>query len=334
MEEKQRLWISSIYNKRPHNFLLLVFRYHRVDQALYAEMVLPDGNFVRFGPSTWTHAEGNQLYPQTTSVKGYCIADDTADLSDESTWSWVDCSDQYDFDDLWFAIRGGGGGNYGVITSIYYQLHDKPGNHQLVFWPEAVVFGIDPSMPEQDQATMRAEMIKFVFNFLYNPEVVGVSVDVSNSCSAPDSPIGLHCYNGAGQAFVDAWDEYFGMLETAKIISGTAPTPRLEEYSSYAARSAATHYNGRVEDGPKGAVLYGDPTNPLVIPISILQEKFDAFMDLFIPCAIDMIEAGFAGRPETGCLVGFTPYFYGGGIQFASDGTVSLFSCIDISWSI
>ena len=98
--------------------------------------------------------------PQTTSVEGYCIADDTADLSDERTWSWVDCSDQYDFDDLWFAIRGGGGGNYGVITSIYYQLHDKPGNLQAVLWPETL-FRLDPSMPAEDKGTMMSEIFKF-----------------------------------------------------------------------------------------------------------------------------------------------------------------------------
>lgn len=291
-----------------------------VDNVLYAEMVLPDGQFVRFGPSTWTPAEGNQLYPQTTSVKGYCIANDTADLSDESTWSWVDCTDQYGFDDLWFAIRGGGGGNYGVITSIYYQLHDKPGNLQQVYWPETI-FRIlfDQSMSTEDQATMVSEIIKFVFNFLYNPDKVGVSQDMSNSCSAPEQGM-LDCYNGAGQAFVDAWVEYFGMLETAKMIGGAAPTPRLEEYSSYAAKVAPSHFNGRVQDGPKGAVLYGGD-NALVIPINVLQNKFDAFMDLFIPCVFDTIEASFAGTPETGCFGAWTPYFYGGDIQFASDGT-------------
>ena len=295
---------------------------HRVDQVLYVEMVLPDGQFVRFGPSTWTPAEGNQLYPQTTSVKGYCIAEDTADLSDESTWSWVDCTDQYGFYDLWFAIRGGGGGSYGVITSIYYQLHDKPGNIQGVYWPETL-FRIDPSMSSEDKDTVMIEMIKFVFNFLYNPDKVGVSVDASNSCSAPDSPITLDCYNGAGQAFVDAWDQYFGALETANMISGAVPTPRLEEFSSYAARAAPSHYNGRVQDGPKGEVLFGgDTCNALVIPIDVLKTKFDAFMDLYIPCFFDTIEASFAGTPETACLTqNFTPYFYGGDIQFASDGT-------------
>ena len=294
--------------------------YHRVDQVLYAEMVLPDGQFVRFGPSTWTPAEGNQLYPQTTSVKGYCITDDTADLSDESTWSWVDCTDQYGFDDLWFAIRGGGGGNYGVITSIYYQLHDKPGNLQQVYWAETLIGGIDPSLSAEEKGTMMAEMLKFVYKFLYKPEFVGVSVDVSNSCSAPEQ-FSLDCYNGAGQAFVDAWEEYFGMLETANMISGAAPTPRMEESSSYAATAAASHYNGRVQDGPKGEVLYGGD-NALVIPIDVLKNKFDAFMDLYIPCVFDTLEAFFVtGTPETMCLGAFTPYFYGGEIQFASDGT-------------
>jgi hypothetical protein len=44
-----------------------------VDQVLHIEMVLPDGRFVRFGPSAWKPPkDGNQLYPQTTDVTGFC----------------------------------------------------------------------------------------------------------------------------------------------------------------------------------------------------------------------------------------------------------------------
>ena len=296
---------------------------HSVDQVLYAEMVLPDGQFVRFGPSAWTPAEGNQLYPQTNSVKGYCIDDDTADLSDESTWSWVDCTDQYGFDDLWFAIRGGSGGSFGVITSIYYQLHDKPGNLQVVHWVEKFnSVNYDTSISSEDKETMMSEMIGFVFNFLYNPDRVGVSLDVSNSCSSPDTPLALYCYNGAGKAFIDAWDEYFGMLETAKMISGAIPAPRLDETSSYAAEQVLLSYNGRIQDASYGHTLFG-VANPLVIPIDVLQTRFDAFMDIYMPCIFATLDAALTGKPENLCvhLAAFTPYFYGGGIQFASDGT-------------
>merc|ERR1719401_3255568 len=106
-----------------------------VDQVLHLEMVLPDGRFVRFGPSAWDAPQDDQLYPQTTEVTGFC---NTGDLSDESKWSWSECSDPIAFDDLWYAVRGGGGGNFGVVTSVYYQLHDKPGSLQMVQVPVPV----------------------------------------------------------------------------------------------------------------------------------------------------------------------------------------------------
>ena len=287
----------------------------RVDQVLYAEMVLPDGQFVRFGPSTWTPAEGNQLYPQTTSVKGYCIGDDTADLSDERTWSWVECSDQYDFDDLWFAIRGGSGGSFGVITSIYYQLHHKPGNLQSVKWSEPVgPILMDPSISDEDKGTVFSESLRFVFNFLYNPERVGVTAEVSNSCSAPDQG-DLQCYNGAGQAFVDAWDKHFSLM------FGDNPFPSIsfDESSSYFASETATTYNGRIPDSPKGHILFGS-ANQIVIPIDILKTKFDEFMDIYTPCLYTSLVSMLSGVDTREGICG-PPYFYGGDIQFASDGT-------------
>ena len=296
----------------------------RVDQVLYAEMVLPDGQFVRFGPSTWTPTEGNQLYPQTTSVEGYCITDDTADLSDESTWSWVDCSHQYNFDDLWFAIRGGSGGSFGVITSIYYQLHDKPGNLQSVNWSAPIEpILMDPSISDKDKGTLIREILGFVFNFLYNPERVGIKPEVSNSCSAPESSP-LECYNGAGQVFLDAWSEYFSALETTMMLGeGTMPSIGFIENSSYFASNTARTFNGRVADSPIGHMIFSR-ANPIVISIDVLQDKFDAFMEIYVPCHIQYYVAVLSGLYSgLTSFEGFCsqPYIYGGVVQFASDGT-------------
>ena len=44
---------------------------------------------------------------------------------DESKWQWVDCDKPFDdvtFEDLWFAVRGGGGGVWGVVLSSIHQL--------------------------------------------------------------------------------------------------------------------------------------------------------------------------------------------------------------------
>ena len=279
-------------------------------------MVLPDGRFVRFGPSTWTLPEGDQLYPQTTSVKGYCIADDNGDLSDESNWDWVDCTDQYDFDGLWFAVRGGSGGSFGVITSIYYQLHDKPGNVQSIAWYYAMGPVLaDPSTSEEDKIALSSEVLRFLFNFLYRPDRVGVTTTVSNSCSSTDGGP-LRCYNGAGQAFVDAFNEYFRLLKTAKMFSGTMPTLQFEEHPSYFSIEAPFTFNGRVPDGPRGQILF-TAHNSIIVPVEVIQNKFDEFMDIFVPCFLNLIlGAGNASQ----CKAGY-PYFYGGNIQNASDGT-------------
>ena len=85
-----------------------------VDQVLYVEMVLPSGKHVRFGPTKWEKKDG-KMCPLTTHVEGYCNA---GDLSDEELWVWQECSDNIDFHGLWFAVRGCGGGSYGLITSI------------------------------------------------------------------------------------------------------------------------------------------------------------------------------------------------------------------------
>lgn len=314
-------WVFHLTKMNVHIYLfrLHTFPSHRVDQVLYVEMVLPDGIFVRFGPSTWTPPEGDQLYPQTTSVKGYCIADDTVDLSDESNWNWVDCTTQYDFDGLWFAVRGGSGGSYGVITSIYYQLHDKPGNLQSIVQTDLwMPLLSDPSISEEDKGTWFSATLRFLFNFLYNPDRVGVTTAVSNSCSAADNGV-LQCYNGAGQAFVDAFHEYFRVLKTANMLHGTIPTIQFEEYPSYFATEAPLTFNGRVPDGPKGQILF-ESINPMVVPIDVIQNKFDEFMDIFERCYLNLIAFTFGGGDASQCMTGL-PYFNGGGIQYASDGT-------------
>ena len=83
-------------------------------------MVLPCGMHVRFGPTEWAAAEGFD-YPKTTQVSGACNA--RADEEDETAWEWRACDTEIAFDDLWHAVRGGGGGSYGVVTAASYQLH-------------------------------------------------------------------------------------------------------------------------------------------------------------------------------------------------------------------
>ena len=76
------------------------------DNVLELEMVLASGQHVKFGPSEWRAAEGF-LYPKTTKVQGFCNTNVTAA---EDEWLWEDCEEAVPFEDLWYAVRGGGGG--------------------------------------------------------------------------------------------------------------------------------------------------------------------------------------------------------------------------------
>ena len=66
-------------------------------------------------------------------------------IDDESTWEWEECEiggggDEENglalavppFEDLWFAVRGCEGGTFGVVTSVYYQLIDRPARRPAI----------------------------------------------------------------------------------------------------------------------------------------------------------------------------------------------------------
>ena len=95
------------------------------DQVLEIEMVLTDGKHVKFGPTDWEEEDGF-IYPKTTKVEGK--SNNNVD-HEESEWEWIECPDSkpfpdVTFEDLWFAVRGGGGGTWGVVLSAYHNLHE------------------------------------------------------------------------------------------------------------------------------------------------------------------------------------------------------------------
>ncbi|KAK1741550.1 FAD-dependent oxidoreductase [Skeletonema marinoi] len=96
-----------------------------VDQVVQLEMVLPNGVHVKFGPTEWEDASAEGFtVPRTKVVSGVCRSN--PDEHDEENWVWKSCPEDFDidFNDMWFAVRGGGGGTWGVVTSVYLQLHD------------------------------------------------------------------------------------------------------------------------------------------------------------------------------------------------------------------
>ena len=93
-----------------------------MDQVLQVEMVLPNGYHVKFGPTEWEDASAEGFaVPCTTVVSGVCRSNPNE--QDEEKWIWGACPEDFDIDfgDL-FAVRGGGGGTWGVVTSVTLQL--------------------------------------------------------------------------------------------------------------------------------------------------------------------------------------------------------------------
>ena len=131
-------------------------------------MVLPSGLHVRMAPTTWA-TESDDGYPKTEEVTGYC--NNNTQAVDESLWQWIDCEDDLDFNELWFAARGGGGGTYGIVTSLHYQLHDYPGILQIVnqnpavYPPDAAA-----SATAEAQFYLQKRHVEFILRFLYLPE--------------------------------------------------------------------------------------------------------------------------------------------------------------------
>ena len=95
-----------------------------VDQLVEMEMVLADGSHVKFGPTEWVDQGPKMLHPQTTKVEGLC---NHRPKNDPSQWRWGHCRTKKAgfFKNLWKAVRGGGGGTFGIITAVEYQLHPQ-----------------------------------------------------------------------------------------------------------------------------------------------------------------------------------------------------------------
>lgn len=163
-----------------------------VDQVLELEMVLPDGRHVKFGPTEWEEKEG-LLYPQTTKVTGYCNVNID---HHESKWLWEECEDEPFWEDLWFAVRGAGGGTYGVLLSSTHQLHDFEPFFSVYVNPdstEAILeqcnsTGVDCEAIKQNVTSAWAD---FAIDYLWNPSALGVDPEITKKCGYTNPAINL-----------------------------------------------------------------------------------------------------------------------------------------------
>lgn len=267
-----------------------------LDQILHIEMVLPDGRHVRFGPSSWVH-DSKFMYPQTKHVKGYC---NIGDMSDESSWNWSECEKgtEPNFNDLWFAVRGGGGGAFGIVTSLYYQLHDFP-----KFQAYTVL------IPQDDLGLEDAKKwFEFYLRFSFIPESIGVTKGASNSCGHPNfgglSGGFLVCHNGAGDVMKAAWERFY---------EGSAGVIWNESSGdSYSDLFGDLSYN-YVADNPEAVVspyisdILGHSGEQFPLSLFSDEDRFSQFLDLIFSCVIE-------GKCNPNL------YLMGGAIPFASDG--------------
>ena len=293
-----------------------------VDQVLHVEMVLPSGVHVRFGPTDW-EKDIDMMYPRTTAVTGYC---NKGDLSNEDSWDWEECSIEISFNDLWYAVRGGGGGAYGVITSIYYQLHEySPLQSPSV--DIGNVYILLNSIGRSEEATeFVLRWIEFVLRFFFDPASINVTESASNSCSSPDAG-GFFggqfiCFDGAGDVMKAAWESFLFLDDFLDFLEGET----LPEYFFVRNFDSWAHVgvelgegtktpDGRLSDeGPSPHVYntFGGNNQYMMVPEDILITKRDEMVTMIFECMV----AGTCGSA--------TMYIMGGEIPAADDGMNSL----------
>jgi hypothetical protein len=162
-----------------------------VDQVLQLEMVLPNGHHVRFGPTDWEDASADGfLVPRTLNVSGVCRSN--PEEQDEKEWEWGSCPADFDvdFNDLWFAVRGGGGGTWGVVTSLYLQLHD---------YLRYEVYGLVCE-------ALTSTWIEFRSIYIMAPSMLNVTSEHSHACGIPSGDPRMHCYGE--EEVEEAWARF------------------------------------------------------------------------------------------------------------------------------
>lgn len=158
--------------------------------------------------------------PKTVSVTGLCNSNPFE--IDESNWLWEDCTEDVSFDDLWFAVRGGGGGSWGVVTSMYLQLHEYLPYERINMRYSACVAD---ELNESQAQTWDFFAQVFEIKYLLDPTSINVTEEESNSCGWPMSDTSFSCFgDGSGAKFNAAWKSYLNVnrqsLEDAGIVSG------------------------------------------------------------------------------------------------------------------
>ena len=175
------------------------------DQVLQLEMVLADGSHVKFGPTEWEDADGYR-YPKTTKVSGVCNSNPFTD--DESEYVWEACANDINFDDLWFAVRGGGGGTWGIVVSTHLQLQTYPGTvAEIEISTEDFINFCNSTEPTCLPTFSKLTTVwhRFFLDIMLDPDsVTGVTAEQGLKCGKPAGSV-FFCFGDAVEAVMSAW---------------------------------------------------------------------------------------------------------------------------------
>lgn len=258
-----------------------------VDQVLQVEMVLPNGEHVKFGPAEWEDASADGfIVPKTTSVAGLCRSN--PEELDENLWEWTECSEDkgINFDDLWFAVNGGGGGTWGVVTSIYLQLHE---------YRTPRLFGFSGgllSLPDCNIAGKEILMDLFEYfrlTYVLNPSRLNVTQADSDGCGMADAGASaLICYGDRPyETLVKEWEK-FATSAAAQLAASnitlqdalSCPATLELSWSEYM-KNTEGPYAGLTKDIPYPSIRSESWPGALnaLWPQKYVEENFDTLME-------------------------------------------------------
>lgn len=241
-----------------------------VDQVVQIEMILPNGHHVKFGPTEWEDAEGF-IVPKTTLVTGVCRSN--PEEVDEEKWVWETCPDDFniDFNDLWLAVRGGGGGTWGVVTSVLLQLHDYLPYHKYQW---------NKDSPTDECTALDPLWNEFKAMYLIMPSLLNVTKEMSYACSSPDVSFLLNCYGE--DDVVPAFSRLLSDRNIPDAATDCLSKTAWNDFAEGGVNGDADRYPGQVGDSPNPSPAVGSLGGSILVPQSWIEENWDTFLDKYL----------------------------------------------------
>merc|ERR1712238_265392 len=207
---------------------------------------------------------------------------------------WAPCANGVNFNDLWYAIRGGGGGTWGLVLSMHLQLHEYQGVYRQVKFDWALSSAQEAcKATNTEEADCKAHIVEirsvlagFFVDFWFDPtEVTGLSSDISKSCGAP-SNVNPLCFGGRTDEIVSAWKTRL-MEKVPNLIDGGVPEEMIKsskgavyelgdesDFSSPAKFEKGHRHYGKFRDDPPPDIgPFVLVSNPIIPRTVLLKNK-------------------------------------------------------------